>query len=190
MHFTLCLSSAVSILTHGTSFVLQESACFAFHSITIEDWGSTTAVQYIFRASVAVLTFPQFLFLYCCCWCVQASVWKSARLKSWNNVGADRLKCHNETLCFMGRKGKEKLTQTAVLNPMGCDSDFSTSAGASWIHHQEQVLWKNVRPSQLQSRKLLASLAGNEVCIDRPAVDSYFWLRPVRLLQSHCEVFV
>lgn len=78
------------------------------------------------------------------------------------------------------RQGKEKVTQTAVLNPMSCDSDFCTSAGASWIYHQEQVQWKNVHSSQLQSRKLLASLAGNEVCIDRHTVDSYFWSLHVR----------
>lgn len=84
----------------------------------------------------------------------------------------------------MGRRGIEKVTLTAALNPVGCESDSYTSAGASWIYHQEQVRWKNGRPSQLQSRKLLAGLAGNEVCIDRPTVDSYFWLRTVRLLQS------
>lgn len=84
----------------------------------------------------------------------------------------------------MGREGsEEKVTQRAVLNPMGCDSDFDSSASASWIYHQEQVLWKNVHSAQLQSRKLLASLAGNEVYIDRHTVDSYFWLRTVRLLK-------
>lgn len=67
---------------------------------------------------------------------------------------------------------------------MGCDSDFYTSAGAGWICHQEQVLWKNVWPSQLPPRKLRASLPGNEVFIDRPTVDSYFCLLTVGLFQS------
>lgn len=113
---------------------------------------------------------------------------KSARLKSSNNVGRERLKCLNKTLCLMGRQaGKGEGGAGGSIEPHGLwllRCDFYTSAGAGWVYHQEQVLRKNLCPSQIQPRKLQAGLAGNEVCIDRPTVDSYFCLPTVKLFQS------
>lgn len=120
--------------------------------------------------------------------CIQASVWKSARLKSSNNMGESDWSALTKTLCLMGRQAGQREGSTGrSIEPRGLwllRCDFYTSPGAGWEDHQEQVLWKNLRPSQLQPRKLLAGLAGNEVCIDRPTVDSYFCLPTVKLFQS------